>query len=88
MQNVAYLRLQNLQIGYNLPGCLISKFGLKKMSIFFSGENLWTWSPLYHRTKDVDVTNIYGADVDASTDGDGYNYPTMKSFSLGLNITF
>lgn len=88
LQNVAYLRLQNLQIGYNLPACLISKLGLKKMSVFFSGENLWTWSPLYHRTKDVDVTNIYGADVDASTEGDGYNYPTMKSFSLGLNITF
>jgi TonB-linked SusC/RagA family outer membrane protein len=88
LQNVAYLRLQNLQIGYNLPADLIKTLGLRKLSVFFSGENLWTWSPLYKRTKDVDVTNIYGADVDAPTSGDGYNYPTMRSFSVGLNVTF
>lgn len=89
LQNVAYIRLQNLQIGYNLPSLLINKFGAKKMSIFLSCENLWTWSPLYRHTKDIDVCNIYGSYSDTGSDqGDGNNYPTMKSVSLGLNITF
>ena len=61
---------------------------MKRASVYFSGENLWCWSPLYRRTRDIDVANIYGTDPDVSNTGDGYNYPTMKTFSLGLNITF
>jgi TonB-linked SusC/RagA family outer membrane protein len=89
LQNVAYIRMKNVQFGYNLPEKWINRIGLTKVSIFFSGENLWTWSPLYKHTRDIDVTaNIYGYDSEATTTGDGYNYPTLKSYSLGLNITF
>nr|WP_294075251.1 TonB-dependent receptor [Prevotella sp. UBA4952] len=89
LQNVAYLRLQNMQIGYTLPEKWMKKIGVKRLKVFLSGENLWTWSPLYRHTKNIDVANIYGSDTDlGSGDGDGYNYPTMKSISLGLNLTF
>ena len=54
-----------------------------------AGENLWAWSPVYKWTRDVDVTaNIYGADSTLETTGDGYNFPTMKSVSIGLKVTF
>ena len=44
---------------------------------------------MYEHTRDVDVTaNIYGTDSTLSTTGDGYNFPTMKSISLGLKVTF
>ena len=89
MQDVSYIRLKNLQVGYNLPTKWISKIGLKKAAIYFSGENLWTWSPMYKWSRAIDVTaNIYGTDSERSSTGDGYNYPTMKSYSFGLNITF
>lgn len=62
---------------------------MKKISVFFSGENLWTWSPMYRHTRDIDVTaNIYGTDSVLDTTGDGYNYPTMRSYSFGINLTF
>ena len=61
----------------------------QKVSFYISGENLWTWSPVYKHTRDVDVTaNIYGNDSTLSTTGDGYNFPTMKSISLGVKLTF
>lgn len=90
LQNVAYVRLKNLQIGYNLPSEWIKPLHLSATSIYFSGENLFTWSPLYKRTRDVDVTNVHGADadLDSGNNGDGNNYPSMRSFSLGVNITF
>ncbi|MGI6222630.1 MAG: SusC/RagA family TonB-linked outer membrane protein [Prevotella sp.] len=89
MQNVAYLRMQNLQIGYILPTAWTNRFGVRQIKIFITGENLFTWSPLYKRSKDVDVTNIYGSDYDYyAHDGDGYNYPTKKSISIGLNVKF
>lgn len=88
LQDVSYIRLKNLQIGYNLPAKWLKKIGLKKVSVFFSGENLWTWSPMYRHTRDIDVANIYGNDAEITTTGDGYNYPSMKTYSLGLNVTF
>lgn len=89
LQNAAYIRLKTLQVGYTLPTKWTSKIFISKVNIFFAGENLWTWSPVYRHTRDVDVTaNIYGTDSVLSTTGDGYNYPTMRSYSLGINISF
>lgn len=92
LQNVAYIRMKNLQIGYTLPGKWINKVGLRSAKVFFSGENLFTYSPMYKIVKHtIDVENAVPSDQDlnaGSTNGDGYNYPLMKSYSLGLNIGF
>ncbi|HIX85703.1 MAG TPA: SusC/RagA family TonB-linked outer membrane protein, partial [Candidatus Parabacteroides intestinigallinarum] len=89
MMNVAYLRLKNLQIGYNLPKEWVKKLHLSNVGVYLSGENLVTWSPLYKYSKDLNVSNIGNSDPDLTTgSGDGYNYPMMRSFSLGLNVTF
>ena len=90
LQNIAYIRLKNVQIGYSLPRNIISKINLEQARVFISGENLWTWSPLYRRTRDFDVTNTQGSDPDltSGTSGDNYSYPLMKTASLGLSLTF
>jgi len=89
LQDASYIRLKSLQIGYNLPEKLTRRMGFQQISVYLSGENLWTWSPVYKHTRDIDVTaNIYGTDSVLSTTGDGYNFPTMKSVSLGVKLTF
>lgn len=89
LMDVSYIRLKNLQVGYTLPAKWTDAIKMKKVSVFFSGENLWTWSPMYKYTRDIDVTaNIYGTDSVLSSTGDGFNYPTLRSYSFGLNITF
>ncbi|WP_426328799.1 SusC/RagA family TonB-linked outer membrane protein [Pedobacter sp. R-06] len=92
LQNVAYLRMKNLQLGYNLPSKWINKIGARSAKVFFSGENLFTYSPMYKIVKHtIDVENAVPSDQDLnpnSTNGDGYNYPLMKSYSFGLNIGF
>lgn len=90
LQNIAYLRLKNIQFGYNLPTSLVSKIGMSGMRVYFSGENLWTMSPLYKITKDLDVENTGPSDqlFTSGNAGDGYNYPMMKNVTFGLSITF
>ncbi|WP_421942851.1 SusC/RagA family TonB-linked outer membrane protein [Pedobacter sp.] len=92
LQNVAYLRMKNIQVGYTLPSKWINRIGGRTAKVFFSGENLFTYSPMYKIVKNtIDVENAVPSDQDlnaGSTNGDGYNYPLMKSFSLGLNIGF
>jgi hypothetical protein len=73
-----------------LPVRLISRIGAENARVYISGENLWTWSPLYKITRDLDVENTGPSDLKLSsgTSGDGYNYPMLKSISLGLSVTF
>jgi TonB-linked SusC/RagA family outer membrane protein len=90
LQNVAYIRLKNLQLGYNVPQTFIKKADLSNIRIFLSGENLWSYSPLYKITKDLDIENINGSDrvLTDGKSGNGNNYPILKSFSVGLSATF
>ena len=91
LQNIAYLRMKNVQIGYNLPTRLISQIKMTNARIYVSGENLLTFSPLYKLTKDIDPENA-GQPVDqiaASGNGAlGMNYPMLKTFTMGISVTF
>lgn len=91
IQNIAYIRLQNVQFGYSLPKNLLKKAHLSDIRVYFSGENLWTWSPLYKLTTDFDVVTANKAsdtDISSSSIADGYNYPSMRTFSFGISITY
>ena len=91
LQNIAYLRLKNLQVGYSFSRQWISKARVENLRIYVSGENLFSWSPLYKHTRDYDITNTSsGSDPDltSGTSGDNYTYPLMKSVTLGISITF
>ncbi|MNM77850.1 TonB dependent receptor [compost metagenome] len=88
LQNIAYIRMKNIQIGYNFPKSVTSRLKISSLRAGLSGENLWTWSPLYKKTKDLDVGNLMKSDPDVSdsNSGDGFNYPVMKSISFNLSI--
>lgn len=91
LQNVAYVRMKNIQIGYNLPANWIKRIGAQSMRFYFSGENLFTYSPMYRVVKNtIDVENAVQSDRDVTSgnSGDGYNYPMLKSYSFGVNLGF
>jgi TonB-linked SusC/RagA family outer membrane protein len=91
LQNVAYVRMKNIQIGYNLPSNWTKRIGAQSMRIYFSGENLFTYSPMYKVVKNtIDVENAVRSDRDTNSgnSGDGYNYPMLKSYSFGVNLGF
>lgn len=92
VQNVAYIRLKSMQFGYNLPKTLVSKIGLSDLRVYLSGENLWSWSPLYKITKrhqDV-YTATRGTDPDlgSNNSGDGNSYPLLRTTTFGVSLTF
>ena len=89
MQNAAYVRLKNLTFGYNLPKALLEKLRMSKCQIFFSGQNLWTWSPIHMITKNIDPEVISGSDAEVATGkGDANAYPMLRSLSLGVTLGF
>ncbi|MFN5020424.1 MAG: SusC/RagA family TonB-linked outer membrane protein [bacterium] len=91
LQNVAYVRMKNIQIGYNLPSNWTKRIGAQSMRFYFSGENLFTYSPMYRVVKNtIDVENAVRSDreTNSGNSGDGYNYPMLKSYSFGVNLGF
>ncbi|MFC6102523.1 TonB-dependent receptor [Olivibacter domesticus] len=77
LRNVAYLRLKNLQFAYDFPTEWVNKLGLSKFRIFVNAQNLFTFSGM----KDFDPEK----NLDGST---FYEYPTVKTYTAGLNLTF
>ena len=83
VQSAAYCRLKNLTLSYDLPASLLEKTGLTKIQVFFSGENLLTFTKLKGM---FDPEAIFTGSSYSS--GDGKNYPMNRVVSCGLVVNF
>jgi hypothetical protein len=68
-----FLRLKNLQIGYNIPKSILKNTGLKEVKVFASGTNLFCLSKF----------KFYDPEINGFM-----SYPNMKTYSVGLNVQF
>jgi hypothetical protein len=73
LYDASWVKLRNLQVGYNITPALAKKLSLQRARVFFSGENLFM------------ITSFPGLDPEI---GAGFSYPTMKQFAFGINVTF
>jgi hypothetical protein len=85
-----YFRCKQMQIGYNLPTSLLSKYGVERFRIYVQGANLFT------------ITNYKGLDPELASQPDANgninssyqygidqgNYPHTPAFLFGINLTF
>lgn len=78
LQNAAYIRLKNLQLGYTLPRQLTSKVKIEHLRVFVAGENLWTGTNLTKIFDPETISGGYGGNV----------YPLSKVISVGLSTNF
>jgi TonB-linked SusC/RagA family outer membrane protein len=86
LQNIAYIRLKNLTIGYSLPSSLLQRWKIQRLRIYFSGENMFTATGL--KSKYVDPEQVSADPQGLVANVSARNYPFMKSYSGGLDITF
>jgi len=75
--NSSYLRLKNLQFGYNLPQDFLKGIHLSKARVYVSGQNLLTFTSF---PKDFDP--------EVSSGGAGSSYPQVAFYTIGLDVTF
>ena len=74
LRNGAYLRLKNVNVGYDLPKNILHVVGLSKAQIFMNATNLFYISAV---GEFMDPEQKYYD-----------SYPLMKTFTFGLNVTF
>jgi TonB-linked SusC/RagA family outer membrane protein len=76
LQNGAYLRLKNAQIGYTVPFKKGNQAGIDKCRFFLSGDNLFL------------ITKYFYAYDPETTLTDGTYYPKTRTIFFGVNVTF
>lgn len=82
IEDGSYIRLKNIQFGYNLPGSILKKIGASTWRIYVSAENLIT------------LTNYTGADPEIGARGsfdigiDRGIYPMARTWRVGTTISF
>ena len=85
LQNVRYLRFKNLTVGYTLPKKAADFINVDKVRVYFTGENLYYWSPLKKNCLYVDPESAFSR----SSDVDNHmSYTWQKTMMFGIDITF
>lgn len=80
-QDRSFIRLQDVNLSYNLPKRWLKPIGAESLDVFINGKNLITitdwkgWDP---------ETN----DEDGHANGGYFGRPVLRSFTFGLNVTF
>ncbi len=82
VENGSYLRIQNVSLGYRLPSGLISKARISNARLYFTIQNLHTFTKYSGYDPEVGVfnNNIRLTNVDAG------HYPNPRTFTVGVNI--
>ena len=73
LQSAAYGRLKNLTLGYTVPKNLTIKWGISRLRVYVTGENLLTITPLCDAFDPETLGNL--------------TYPINRKISIGLNVT-
>ena len=76
LKDASYIRMRNVQIGYNVPQKFLQNTFMTGVSLSLQGENLFN------------ITKWQGFDPESSRTADVYQYPTPRLFTFGLDVKF
>lgn len=89
LQDASYIRLKNLVVDYTIPQTMTDRLHLTNAQIFVSGQNILTFSGIYKHTDSFDPEVIENPVGDmTNSHGQGDAYPMLKTWTVGLNLTF
>jgi hypothetical protein len=83
VEETGWTRLREVTLSYDLPKSILGKIHLKGLGFFCTGRNLWLntkYSGIDPETSLVGASNAQGMDY--------FNMPGIKSYTVGLKVTF
>ncbi|UOY04932.1 TonB-dependent receptor [Muricauda sp. SCSIO 64092] len=76
--NGAYARLKNVQLGYSLPDSVLSSMGIEQLRLYVTGENV----------AEIQSERSRSLGFDPEKGSPSFSYPFVRTYSLGLQVTF
>jgi len=84
VEDASYIRVKNITLGYTIPGSFTERYGILKFKAFVSATNFLTATK--YTGFDPEVSSFNGNDAQLGVDYN--NYPTAKTITFGINLTF
>ncbi|AWG23310.1 SusC/RagA family TonB-linked outer membrane protein [Flavobacterium faecale] len=82
----SYLRLKNVQLGYTFTKSVLNAISLQNLRIYVAAQNLLTFTKYDGVDPELGVDSSQDSPLDIGIDRG--RYPSVRSFSLGLDINF
>ncbi|MEM9831925.1 MAG: TonB-dependent receptor [Bacteroidota bacterium] len=82
VEDGSYLRMQNITLGYNFPTTMLDRWGMEKLRVFASANNIFTISGYDGLDPQV------GGGADTNFGIDRGNIPVTRQWVLGVNVAF
>ena len=88
VEDGSFLRLSNLQIGYNFADEIVEKIRFQSLRIYVQGTNLFTITDYNGLDPEIPSFDSLTLGVDGNVAGGGLQtvYPVSQIFTLGVNI--
>lgn len=83
LENGDYFKLKSLSVSYDFPKRWISPLNLKSARLSLGGENLFTIT----KFSGIDPEVLFSSEYNG-TASSGNSYPSVRRFTVGLNLTF
>ena len=84
VEDGSYIRLKNITLGYSVPSSVLSRIGVTKLRAYISGTNLITLTKYTGYDPEVSAYNSNDAQIGV----DLSNYPTARTITFGIDVTF
>lgn len=82
LRSTEFLKLKNLEISYSFNNLeALKRIGLSSARIYINGNNLYTWFSKLEDGFDPEV-------MDTSYNSEGFLYPPLRSYNIGISIQF
>ena len=85
VEDGSYVRLKTITLGYDLPKSITSRLGITNFRTYVMAANLLTLTNYSGYDPEVSSFNV---STDAVRGIDMSNYPTVKTITVGINLTF
>lgn len=82
VEDASWLRLKNVVFSYNVPQKYISRLKVSRLRVYFTGNNLKTWTKYTGYDPEIFSNNSLLPGFDR------ISYPRTKSYIFGINISF
>lgn len=76
LKDASFMRLKNIQVGYNLPLQVIRRAEMKSLRIYFVADNVFT------------ISKFPGLDPERTGNGNYVTYPQLRTFTFGATVQF
>ncbi|HPA86769.1 MAG TPA: TonB-dependent receptor [Bacteroidales bacterium] len=90
LSDASYLRIRNVNFGYNFPASVLRKARLSAMRIYLGVQNLYTFTNYKGWDPEVNYTGT-GRSTQNTNIIQGYDFytaPQARTYTLGVNLSF